>query len=250
MCVDISVKNLSRRYSRGPEEIIALQGTDLEFSANTLNVFVGPSGSGKSTLLALLGLLDTSDEKSSLTIGDSVIDCRTPAHLARARARHVGFLFQDAGLIDRMSILDNAALPLAYRGISSRERRDIAMGCLKEVGLETRAGHLPGQLSGGERQRAGLARAMASQPDILICDEPTAALDEERGAQMAKLIKAASQKAVVIVATHDPCLIAEADHVYVLDRGAVRKATCSHDFLNVGLAKMASAFTPQASAAG
>ena len=218
----LKVAGVSRRYKRsGGSDVVALDSADFEARAGELVLIMGPSGSGKSTLLAILGLLDPPDGGQVFLNGNDV----TPAgedERARLRRAHLGFLFQDAGLIDRKPILDNTALPLIYRGVPRRERENRAQAALEAVGLADRMHHAPGELSGGERQRAGLARAIVCDPDILICDEPTAALDAATAQDVARRIGEMKERgASVILATHDRDLMPLADRIYEMRHGRI-----------------------------
>lgn len=217
----ISARGLTRIYPRENDAIEALSGADFDAAAGELVLVTGPSGSGKSTLLSIVGLLETFTS-GQLTFGGVDVSGATEAQRARLRRGRIGYLFQDAGLIERKPILDNTALPLMYRGVGVKERTLRAIAALEGVGLGDRIHHTPGQLSGGERQRAGLARALVADPDLLICDEPTAALDADTAADIARRIVAARDRgAAIILATHDRDLHGLADRIYELRRGKI-----------------------------
>ena len=218
----LKVAGVSRRYKRsGGSDVVALDSADFEARAGELVLIMGPSGSGKSTLLAILGLLDPPDGGQVLLNGNDVTKAGEDER-ARLRRSHLGFLFQDAGLIDRKPILDNTALPLIYRGVPRRERENRAQAALEAVGLADRMHHAPGELSGGERQRAGLARAIVCDPHILICDEPTAALDAATAQDVARRIGEMKERgASVILATHDRDLMPLADRIYEMRHGRI-----------------------------
>ncbi|MEN0654352.1 MULTISPECIES: ABC transporter ATP-binding protein [Hyphobacterium] len=221
----LKATGVSRRYRRsGGGDVVALDAADFEAQGGELVLIMGPSGSGKSTLLAIIGLLDPADDGAVFLNG---IDVTRAGEDERARLRrtHLGFLFQDAGLIDRKPILDNTALPLIYRGVPRRERENRAQAALEAVGLADRMHHAPGELSGGERQRAGLARAIVCNPDILICDEPTAALDAATAQDVARRISEMKERgAAVILATHDRDLVPLADRIYEMRHGRITEA--------------------------
>lgn len=218
----LKAEGITRRYVRNNrEDVVALDGADFEAHGGELVVIMGPSGSGKSTLLSILGLLDPPDDGRVFLNGEDVTRAREDER-ARLRRIHLGFLFQDAGLIDRKPILDNAALPLLYRGVARRDRENRAQAALEAVGLADRMHHAPGELSGGERQRAGLARAIVCDPDILICDEPTAALDAATAQDVARRIGEMKERgAAVILATHDRDLMPLADRLYEMRHGRI-----------------------------
>ena len=217
----ICAHGLTRSYSRSNDAITALDRADFDAKSGELVLVTGPSGSGKSTLLSIIGLLEPFDS-GELSFGGDSVTSASEVTRAKLRRGRIGYLFQDAGLIDRKPILDNTALPLAYRGVGRKERLDRATAALESVGLGDRIHHTPGQLSGGERQRAGLARALVAEPDLLICDEPTAALDAETAADIARRIVAARERgAAVVLATHDRDLHALADRIYSLETGKI-----------------------------
>ncbi|HAQ36037.1 MAG: macrolide ABC transporter ATP-binding protein [Maricaulis sp.] len=217
----LRAEGVTRRYARNGTEIVALDSADFEAHAGELVLVMGPSGSGKSTLLAILGLLDPADAGQIFLNGEDVTRASEDQR-AQLRRSTLGFLFQDAGLIERKPILDNTALPLIYRGLGRRERVNRAQAALEAVGLADRMHHAPGELSGGERQRAGLARAIVCDPDILICDEPTAALDAETANDVARRISEMKERgAAVILATHDRDLMPMADRIYEIRHGRI-----------------------------
>lgn len=219
MTQSIRASGLGRVYVGPDGPIVALEPSDFTFNRGELVVLRGPSGSGKSTLLNLLGLLDRP------TVGDLWIEGQhtntlNARQLSDNRRRHLGFLFQDAGLIDRMSVFDNVRMPLDYRNFAESVRRERALLAIERVGLTNRKRAMVDTLSGGERQRTGLARVLAVRPDIVICDEPTASLDETNSrAVVEQLLDAAAGGACVVCASHDPIVLEGAHHRYSLARG-------------------------------
>jgi putative ABC transport system ATP-binding protein len=216
----VSARGLGRTYvGASGRTVAALQGLDLDFAVGQFVVVRGPSGCGKSTLLNLLGLLDRPTEGRLWVEGVEVQALDGPA-VARFRRDHVGFLFQDAGLIEPMSAFDNVDLPLAYRETPRAERRRRVLQALEQVGLGDAAGAQVGTLSGGERQRVGLARALATDPSLLLCDEPTAALDEDNSRAIVDMLMAHARRGrTVVCSSHDPLVIGHADRVVGLERG-------------------------------
>lgn len=200
---------------------IALQGVNLEIAKGEFVVVRGPSGCGKSTLLNLLGLLDR-PTSGRLWINDVEIGPLKSGDAAFLRRSQLGFLFQDAGLVEPMTALGNVTLPLAYREVGRTERTRRATSALTNVGLNASLHAQVSELSGGERQRVGLARALVTDPSILICDEPTAALDEDSSVAVVEMLKShAASGRVVICASHDPLVMAGGTRVVALDRGRV-----------------------------
>lgn len=181
---------------------------------------VGRSGAGKSTFLTILGLLDQPDAGMVSFLGEDVSGI-PPAALARRRRGRIGYLFQDAGLIARMRVLDTVCLPMRYAGRAADDRKAAAYKALDAVELSEKANRRVEELSGGERQRVGLARALALGPQLLVCDEPSAALDEQTTGVIGRLLSDhANRGGCVILATHDPLLMPIADRMIRFTNGA------------------------------
>ncbi|MCV7470862.1 ABC transporter ATP-binding protein [Micrococcus luteus] len=217
----LTVHDVHRSY-RGPAgDVPVLRGVSLQVPGGGVHAIMGPSGSGKSTLLRLLACLDTPDAGSIRVAGRSL-----PAPWSSDgdayRNRTCGIVLQDHLLIDRATAVDNAALPLLYARPrpAKRERRTMAAELLTRLGLGDRLHHPVGRLSGGERQRVAIARAVIMGPSLLLADEPTGALDEERTDEVMGLFRSMSQpeRAIVIV-THDPAVAARCDHTWRLRAG-------------------------------
>jgi putative ABC transport system ATP-binding protein len=186
-----------------PSAVTALAGVDFTVRAGETMAITGPSGSGKSTLLNLLGTLERPSTGSVLIAGRDTAGLPDPA-LSTLRAWRIGFVFQQFHLLEHLTVLDNVATGLLYRGLATRERRAAAAKALDRVGLAARSSHRPSQLSGGERQRAAIARAVAGQPDIVLADEPTGNLDSATGAEVIRLIAGLTgPHTAVLVVTHD-----------------------------------------------
>ncbi|MDI1326162.1 MAG: ATP-binding cassette domain-containing protein [Brevundimonas sp.] len=221
MTVLLEAAGLSRRFDGQGGPVLALDAVDLRLPAGLFVVIAGPSGCGKSTLLNLLGLLDRAST-GCLSLDGAAVEALPSAALAVLRREHVGFLFQDAGLIARMSALDNVVLPLDYRGVPRAEALVSATRALARVGLGDRAGTSVDLLSGGERQRVALARVLASEPRIVICDEPTASLDEANSGTVVEfLMQRARAGALVVCASHDPVVLAGAGLRIEMRRGRI-----------------------------
>lgn len=216
----VFAQGLTRRFVTGSgQSIAALDSLDLALPAGELVVLRGPSGCGKSTLLNLIGLLDSPSE-GCLVVQGADLTRLDGAGSARFRQQHVGFLFQDAGLIEPMRVAENVTLPLIYRSTPVKDRPALVAAVLSQVGLEHRAHSSVSELSGGERQRVGLARALVSAPGLLLCDEPTAALDEANSLTICRLLKdQAAGGRSVICSSHDPVLIEQADRLISLRHG-------------------------------
>jgi len=199
----IRLQNISRRYQMGAETVHALRDVSLEIQRGEYVAIMGPSGSGKSTLMNLLGCLDTPTSGSYELNGTNVSDMGDN-QLAEVRNREIGFVFQTFNLLARSNALHNVELPLIYAGVSSDERKRIALEALANVGLADRIHHKPTELSGGQRQRVAVARALVNSPSILLADEPTGNLDSKTGAEIMALFEELSRKGhTIIVVTHE-----------------------------------------------
>ena len=199
----IRLQNISRRYQMGTETVHALRDVSLEIQRGEYVAIMGPSGSGKSTLMNLIGCLDTPTSGSYELNGTNVSDMGDN-QLAEVRNREIGFVFQTFNLLARSNALHNVELPLIYAGVSSEERKKIALEALANVGLADRIHHKPTELSGGQRQRVAVARALVNNPSILLADEPTGNLDSKTGAEIMALFEELSSKGnTIIVVTHE-----------------------------------------------
>jgi putative ABC transport system ATP-binding protein len=199
----IRLQNISRRYQMGAETVYALRDVSLEIQRGEYVAIMGPSGSGKSTMMNLLGCLDTPTSGSYELNGTNVSEMGDN-QLAEVRNREIGFVFQTFNLLARSNALHNVELPLIYAGVSSEERREIALEALTNVGLADRIHHKPTELSGGQRQRVAVARALVNNPSILLADEPTGNLDSKTGAEIMALFEELSRKGnTIIVVTHE-----------------------------------------------
>lgn len=215
-----SAKNLKKIYKIGEVEIQALRGLDLELFENEFIVFLGPSGSGKSTLLNILGGLDN-PSSGDVFYKDHNLVKSTPKELTKFRRDHVGFVFQFYNLISSLTAEENIQLitDISANPFSPAE-------ALKLVGLTARANHFPSQLSGGEQQRIAIARAVAKRPDILLCDEPTGALDVQTGKQVLEAILRVNNEigTLVCVITHNATIAGLADRVIHLGDGQIKSS--------------------------
>jgi len=219
--VAIHGERLTRIYQGGAGQVIALNDVSLEVPAGSLVVVQGPSGCGKSTLLNMLGLLDR-PTAGEVKVSDQPAANANEQARALLRRRYIGYLFQDAGLIDRMSVAMNVSLPLAYRRIPLDRQAAMISEVLSKVRLAERSSSSINELSGGQRQRIGLARALIGDPTILVCDEPTASLDEENGILIADLLaERAASGAAVVCSSHDSKLIERANTIVSMEYGKI-----------------------------
>lgn len=199
----IEIKDLHKSYKMGSNSLHVLKGINFSVAEGELVSIMGSSGSGKSTLLNILGMLDEADA-GSYTLDGLAIRNLNEKIAARYRNKFLGFIFQSFNLISYKSALDNVALPLYYQGIGRGERIDIAMNYLEKVGLAEWASHLPNELSGGQKQRVAIARALASNPKVLLADEPTGALDTKTSYEVMDLIQGINDEGrTILVVTHE-----------------------------------------------
>src|SRR5437773_4852305 len=221
----VRVKDVDKVFHRGSEEIHVLSGLNLEVSRGEFLALMGPSGSGKSTLLNLMGGLDRATN-GTVEIGGERIDAMSDRQLAAWRARHVGLVFQFYNLLPVLSAERNVELPLLLTQLSKAERRKHVEAALKIVGLSHRARHYPRTLSGGEQQRVGIARAIITDPTILLCDEPTGDLDRKSGDEILRLLQALNKQhgKTVLMVTHDPHASARATRTLYLNKGQLSTA--------------------------
>ncbi len=201
----LRVEGISRVYSLGKRGVEALKGISFEVEDGEFVSIMGPSGSGKSTLLNILGCLDRPTE-GSYYIGDRDVARLKTGQLADLRGGVIGFVFQTFNLIPTLTARDNVEVPLLYRGIGSKQRRTMAMAVLEEVGIGHRADHLPSELSGGEQQRVAVARALVTDPELILADEPTGNLDSKSSKAIMGLFQRinAERGVTIIQVTHDP----------------------------------------------
>ena len=199
----IQIEDLTKTYVMGEETVTALDGVSLSIARGESIAIIGPSGSGKSTLMNILGGLDRPSRGRYRFEGDEVARF-SDDQLADFRNRRIGFVFQSFQLLPRLSALQNVELPMVYAGAAPRARRERAAELLERVGLESRMGHRPNQLSGGQQQRVAIARSLANQPDLLLADEPTGALDSATGVEVLGLFqKLNTEGLTVVLVTHD-----------------------------------------------
>ena len=218
----LKLTDICKDYMQGKEPVRVLKNINMTVEKGDYLAIMGPSGSGKTTLMNLIGCLDVPTSGSYELDGKNLKDLNDDA-LADIRNRHIGFVFQNFHLLPKMDALDNVALPLLYAGVPLKERRERAAEALKAVGLEKRIHFLPNQLSGGQCQRVAIARAMVGDPDLLLADEPTGALDTKSGNQIMEIFRGLSEKGMtIIMITHEPSIAACADKVYHILDGELR----------------------------
>ncbi|WP_310331677.1 ABC transporter ATP-binding protein [Roseateles asaccharophilus] len=218
----IEVRDLSKVYTRGKQKVEVLHHIDLNVQQGDFLALMGPSGSGKTTLLNLMGGLDA-PTGGSISVGGERIDQLSGAKLAKWRASKVGFVFQFYNLMPTLSAQKNVELPLLLTKLSAAERKKRAAIALQLVGLADRASHKPTELSGGQQQRVSIARAIVSDPTLLVCDEPTGDLDRQSAEDVLTLLQALNREhgKTIVMVTHDPRAAARASHTLHLDKGTL-----------------------------
>ena len=214
----LTLTDICKDYQQGKEPVRVLKNINMTVEKGDYLAIMGPSGSGKTTLMNLIGCLDVPTSGTYVLDGKDLKDL-TDDNLADIRSKYIGFVFQSFHLLPKMDALDNVALPLLYRGVPLKERRERAAEALKAVGLEERIHFFPNQLSGGQCQRVAIARAMVGDPVLLLADEPTGALDTKSGTQIMEIFRQLSEKGMtILMITHEPGIAACADKTYrILD---------------------------------
>ena len=222
----INLRGVTKTYSRGGETVRVLDGLDLTMDPGRFYALMGPSGSGKTTLLNLIGALDTPDSGQVVVAGEDLARL-SRGELADWRAANVGFVFQGFNLIPVLSALENVMLPLALTSLSRAQRRERALYALELVGLADRTGHRPRQLSGGQEQRCAIARAVVTDPALLLADEPTGDLDRDSADQVLELLRRLNSELgkTILMVTHDPHAAESAQRVVQLDKGRLLGVT-------------------------
>jgi putative ABC transport system ATP-binding protein len=226
MTVLVEIRKLSKVYERGKEKIEVLHHVNLDIEKGDFLALMGPSGSGKTTLLNLIGGLDSPTE-GTLSVAGRRIDNLSESALAKWRASNVGFVFQFYNLLPMLSARKNVELPLLLTRLSAAQRKRNAAIALELVGLSDRSAHKPGELSGGQQQRVSIARAIVSDPTLLVCDEPTGDLDRQSAEEILTLLQQLNRDhgKTIIMVTHDPKAAEYATHVLHLDKGTLVERT-------------------------
>lgn len=217
----IEISNLVKQYVMGKETMTVLKGVSLNVYPGDFVAIVGPSGSGKSTMMNVIGCLDTPTEGSYKLDGTEVRGL-SDNKLADIRNKKIGFIFQGFHLLPKLSALENCELPLVYSGLPAKKRRELALTALEQVGLGDRIHHKPSELSGGQQQRVAIARALATNPPILLADEPTGALDMKTGQEVLGLMEELNRKGhTIVLITHDMDVAKRATRTVVMRDGVL-----------------------------
>jgi len=226
MAAIVEIRNLTKTFSRGSEQIRVLDNLSLEVPEGQFLALMGPSGSGKTTLLNLIAGLD-SPTSGVIRVGEVDISTMSEGKLAKWRTRHVGFVFQFYHLLPVLTAYENVELPLLLLPMGASERRQRVMTALDLVGLSNRNNHRPGQLSGGQQQRVGIARAIVTDPTLIVADEPTGDLDSKSAGEILRLmmeLQTGLNKTIIMV-THDPKAALAAERCLHLEKGRLAQET-------------------------
>ena len=226
--IAVEARNLTKVYGQGNTEVVAMRDVTFTVRRGEVAALLGPSGAGKSTLLTTVGLINPPTSGQVAINGDLVMDgAQSKTNLTRFRRNHIGFVFQKSNLIPFLTALENVKVALEINGWASKPAKKKSLELLDYLGLADRAGNYPSMLSGGQQQRVAVARALANKPSLILADEPTAALDSQRGRQVMALFKklAHEQRGAVIVVTHDHRALDVFDTIYEMEDGSIRLKT-------------------------
>lgn len=217
----IKARDLLKTYNVGDEKITVLKKVSLDIKHGEFVSIIGPSGSGKSTFMNIIGCLDLADEGDYILDGKSITSLRED-ELSAVRNKTIGFIFQDFNLLSKLSALENVELPLIYQGKTKKERRYIALECLKKVGLQDKMKNRPNQLSGGQQQRVAIARALATNPRIILADEPTGALDSKTSKEILEILEGLNKEGkTIVMITHDMDIARKAKRIIKIKDGEI-----------------------------
>ncbi len=216
----IEVQSVNKTYKRGEETLVVLDDLSLEVQKEDFLALMGPSGSGKSTLLNLIGGLDT-PTSGQIVVNEQHLETMNASALSTWRANNVGFIFQFYNLLPVLTAHKNVEIPLLLTGLSGSQRKEHVSTALNVVGLSDRGGHKPNELSGGQQQRVAIARALVSDPDILVCDEPTGDLDRNTATEILDLLQILNRDhgKTILMVTHDPVAADFSKRTLHLDKG-------------------------------
>ena len=219
----IELKNISKSYTLGEQELKVLDNINFKVEKGEFVSIIGPSGSGKSTMMNILGLLDVADSGEYLLDNKSIKEANDSI-LADIRNKKIGFIFQSFNLLPKMNALENVQVPLMYRGINKKESQKRAYEILEKVGLKGREKHMPSQLSGGQQQRVAIARALIGNPEIILADEPTGALDSKTGNEVMELLQELNKEGqTIILITHDISIANRANRIVKMMDGKLEE---------------------------
>lgn len=219
----IELRDINKSYVTGDEILKALKNVNLKINKGEFLAIMGPSGSGKSTLMKILGLLDKKFEGSYKFL-DKDISCFSDDDLSKFRNEKIGFVFQDFNLIKRLSVKENIEIPMLYKGFSIKDTKNRVIELLKKISLEDKINKYPTELSGGQQQRVSIARALVNNPNIIIADEPTGALDSNTSKEIMEIFKELNNEGItIILITHDITVARQADRIMVIFDGELKE---------------------------
>lgn len=216
------IENIMKTYRTGSVETPALRGLDLTIEAGEFTAIVGPSGSGKTTLMNMIGGLDVPDS-GSITLSGESLTSRSQSSLSDIRLWHIGFVFQAYNLIPVLTALENVEYVMLLQGLPEKERRERSMSVLRDLGIEELAHKRPGEMSGGQQQRVAVARAVVSEPKLVLADEPTANLDSDTSGRLLDMMRSLNEKNNItfIFSTHDHHVVERARRILVIEDGVI-----------------------------
>ena len=234
----IHAEDLTKVYQMGDNEVRALDGASFTIDKGEMIAIMGPSGSGKSTLISIIGCLDV-PSSGKYSLDGEAVETLNEIKLADVRGRKIGFVFQQFNLLARTSALENVMLPLTYAGYSGKEREDRARKALERVGLGDRTHHAPNELSGGQQQRVAIARAIVNEPNILLADEPTGALDSKTGVEIMDLFQRLHKEngQTVILVTHDSHVARHTERIIKISDGKIVSDEVNANPIKAGTAR-------------
>jgi len=237
----IHAEDLTKVYKMGDNEVRALDGASFTIDKGEMIAIMGPSGSGKSTLMSIIGCLDV-PSSGSYSLDGEAVETLNEIKLADVRGRKIGFVFQQFNLLARTSALENVMLPLTYAGYSGKEREDRARKALERVGLGERTHHAPNELSGGQQQRVAIARAIVNEPNILLADEPTGALDSKTGVEIMDLFQRLHKEngQTVILVTHDAYVARHTERIIKISDGKIVSDEANLNPIKAGMPRVES----------
>ena len=217
----IKISDISKEYKMGDNLLLALNKVSININSGEFVSIMGSSGSGKSTLMNIIGCLDV-PTNGNYFFKDNDISKFNSNKLAELRNNEIGFVFQNFNLLPRLNALENVTLPLMYSGKSTKQRNDLALKALEEVGLKDRINHRPNQLSGGQQQRVSIARAISGTPNLILADEPTGALDSKTSIEIMKILTSLNQQGItIILVTHENDLAVYANRIITMKDGII-----------------------------
>ena len=218
----VSLRNVDKTYRLDTVTVPALSGVSIDIRPGRFTVLCGPSGSGKTTLLNMMGCIDRPDT-GEIQVDSQAVQAMTDDALSDFRARRIGFVFQNFNLLPVLTAFENVEYPLVLAAVPAAQRKERVRALLDAVGLADRAGNRPGQLSGGRRQRVAIARALATEPALVLADEPTANLDSQTGAEIIAVMRRLQRErgASFVFSSHDPMVLAQADDVVRIRDGRI-----------------------------